>query len=124
MVIGGMDENHRPMVPVVVRGADGQERKFLCLLWTGFAGELLLPAADIAALGLTQTGARSVRFADGSRIEAAAYPTQVLLAGEARDVEALAWHGEPRLGMALLHGYQIRMAFVDGGTVSVEKLEK
>ena len=122
MVIGGMDEKHRPMVPVVVRGAGGPERKFVCLLWTGFSGELLLPEADVAALGLPCTGTRNVKFADGSQIEATAHPVQVLLAGEARDVEALAWHGEPRLGMGLLQGYQIRMAFVDGGTVSVEKL--
>ena len=44
------------MVPVVVQGAGGPEQKFLCLLWTGFAGELLLPEADVAALGLTATG--------------------------------------------------------------------
>ncbi|MBV9852611.1 MAG: hypothetical protein JO250_23370 [Armatimonadetes bacterium] len=122
MVIGGMDQDGRPMVPVVVQGAGGQERKFLCLLWTGFAGDLLLPEADVAALGLPQTGSRTVRFADGSRIEAAIHPAKVLLAGEARDVEALAWHGEPRLGMALMEGYRLSMRFVKGGTINVERL--
>ena len=122
MVIGGMDQDGRPMAPVVVAGADGRERKFLCLVWTGFAGDLLLPEADVAALGLTPTGTRSVRFADGSRIEAAVHRANVLLAGEARDAEVLAWHGEPRLGMGLLQGYRISMRFTKGGTISVEKL--
>ena len=122
MVIGGMDENPRPMVPVVVQGAGGPERKFLCLLWTGFRDELLLPEAEVAALGLTATGSKTVQFADGSLITSPTYPVQLLLAGEARDVEALAWHGEPRLGMALFQGYQLSMKFTHGGTITMEKL--
>jgi hypothetical protein len=37
-------------------------------------------------------------------------------------VEALAWHGEPRVSMALFQGLILSMRFVKGGTISVEKL--
>ena len=63
-----------------------------------------------------------MKFADGSRIEAPTHPVQLLLAGEAHDVEALAWHGEPRLGMALFQGYRLSMRFTQGGTITIEKL--
>ncbi len=108
------------MVPVVVQGAGGQEKKFSCLLWTGFAGGLLLPTEEVAALGLTRAETRAVQFADGSSIEAAVYPAQALLAGEARDVEVLAWNGEPRLGMALIEGYRLTMKFIKGGTITAD----
>lgn len=44
------------MVPIVVQGADGQEQKISVLLSTGFVEALLLPPAEVAALGLPQTG--------------------------------------------------------------------
>jgi predicted aspartyl protease len=122
MVIGGMGQDGRPMVPVVVQGADGLEKKFTCLLWTGFAEGLLLPTEEVTTLNLVSIGKRMVQFADGSRIEAAAYPTQVLLGGEAHELEVLAWDGEPRLGMALFADCRLSMQFIKGGTISIERI--
>ena len=56
MVIGRIGADLCPMVPIVVQGADGQERKIPVLLSTGFGEALLLPPAEVAALGLPQTG--------------------------------------------------------------------
>ena len=69
MVIGRSGADLRPMVPIVVQGADGQARKIPVLLSTGFGEALLLPPAEVAA--------------------------KVLLAGEARDVDILAGGWEP-----------------------------
>ncbi len=122
MVIGKIGADLRPIVPIVVQGAEGQERKIPVLLSTGFGETLLLPAADVAALGLPQTGTRPVEFPDGSRIEATVHPAQVLLMGEAQNVDILAGGIEPRMGMHLLDGCQIRMRFVPGEAVEVERL--
>ena len=122
MVIGRIGADLRPMVPVVVQGADGQERKIPVLLSTGFGEALLLPAAEVAALGLLQMGARMVTFPDGSQIEATVHPARTLLAGEARDVDILAGGWEARMGLNLLQGCRISMRFVEGGAVSVERL--
>ncbi len=122
MVIGKIGTDHRPWVPIVVQGADGQEAKISCLLSTGFGEALLLPAADVAALGLPQTGSKTVQFPDGSQIEATIHPTKVLLAGEAHDLELLAGGWEPRMGLALLQGYRVSMRFVEGGAVEVSRL--
>jgi len=120
MVIGRVGADNRPMVPVVVQGADGQEAKISCLLATGFGEALLLPTAEVAALGLPQTGTRTVQFPDGSRIEATVHPAQVLLAGEAHAVDLLAGGIQPRLGLALFEGCRLRIAFTEGGVIEIE----
>lgn len=122
MVIGRIGADLRPMVPLVVQGANGQERKIPVLLSTGFREALLLPAAEVSALGLPQTGARTVTFPDGSQIEATVHSAKILLAGEAQDVEVLAGGWEPRMGLALLWGYRVSMRFVEGEVVIAERL--
>lgn len=122
MVIGRIGADLRPMVPLVVQGVNGQERKIPVLLSTGFGEGLLLPAAEVAALGLPQTGSRTVEFPDGSRIEATVHPAKILLAGEAQDVDILAGGYEPRMGLKLLEGYRVSMRFVEGEAVTVERL--
>lgn len=122
MVIGKIGADLRPIVPIVVQGAGGQERKIPVLLSTGFCEALLLPAAEVAALGLPQTGARSVEFPDGSRINATVHPGQVLLMGEAQDVDILAGGIEARMGMHLLDNCCISMKFVPGEAVEAERL--
>ncbi len=122
MVIGSIGADLRPMVLIVIQGANGQERKLPVLLSTGFGEGLLLPAAEVAALGLPQTGARTVTFPDGSQIEATVHPARILLAGEAQDMDILAGGFEPRMGLELLKSYRVSMRFVEGEAVSVERL--
>ena len=121
MVIGRVGADRCPMVPVVVQGADGREAKISCLLSTGFSEALLLPAAEVAALGLPQTGTRTVQFPDGSQIEATVHPGQVLLGGEAQAVDVLAGGHQPRFGLALFQNCRLSIAFTDGGAVQMER---
>ncbi len=122
MVVGKIGADLRPLIPIIVQGAGGAERKIPVLLSTGFRESLLLPAAEVAALGLPQTGTRPVVFPDGSRIEATVHPAQILLMGEAQSVDILAGGVEPRMGMHLLDGCRISMKFVEGEAVEAERL--
>ena len=121
MVIGKIGADRCPMVPVVVQGTSGREAKISCLLSTAFGETLLLPAAEVAALGLPQTGTRIVQFPDGSRVEATVHPAEVLLGGEAYSVDVLAGGHQPRLGLALFDGCHLRIAFTEGGVIEVER---
>lgn len=121
-VIGRVGPDLRPFVPIVVQGANGLERKIPVLLSTGFQEALLLPAAEVAALGLPQTGTRAVTFPDGSQIDATVHPAKILLAGEAVDIDILAGGHEPRMGLALLQGCRVSMKFTAGEAVSIERL--
>ena len=121
MVIGRIGADRRPMVPVVVQGAGGQEAKISCLLSTGFREALLVPPAEAAALHLPQTGTRTVEFPDGSRVEATVHPAQVLLGGEAQAIDLLVGGHEPRLGLALFENCRLRIAFTEGGAIEMER---
>ena len=121
-VIGRIGPDLRPLVPIVVQGANGQERKIPVLLSTGFQEVLLLPAADVAALGLPQTGTQAVTFPDGSQINATVHPAKILLAGEAVDVDILAGGHEPRMGLALLQDCRLSMRFTAGAAINIERL--
>ncbi len=122
MIIGKIGADLRPLIPIIVQGADGQERKIPVLLSTGFGEALLLPATEVAALGLPQTGTRPVEFPDGSRIVATVHPAQILLMGEAQDVDILAGGIEPRMGLKLLDDCRVSMRFVPGEAVEAERL--
>ncbi len=124
MVIGKIGADLRPMVPIVVQGADGAERKIPVLLSTGFREALLLPPAEVAALGLPAAGERDVEFPDGSRIVATVHPAQVLLMGEAHPVDILAGGWEARMGLALFQNCRLSMRFVPGEEVRAERLER
>ena len=65
---------------------------------------------------------RPVVFPDGSKIEATVHPAQILLMGEAQDVDLLAGGFEPRMGLALLEGCRVSMKFVAGEAVCAERL--
>ena len=106
MVVGRVGADRCPMVPVVVQGADGREAKISCLLSTGFSEALLLPAAEVTALGL---------------IEATVHPAEVLLGGEAQTVDVLVGGHEPRSGLALFAGCRLRTAFTEGGLIEIEQ---
>lgn len=121
MVIGRVGADNRPMVPVVVQGESGRETKISCLLSTGFSEALLLPAAEVAALGLPQTGTRTVMFPDGGWLEATLHPAQVLLGGKVHQVDLLAGGHEPRLGLTLFQDCRLRMTFIEGSEISIER---
>ena len=120
-VIGRIGPDLRPLVPIVVQGANGQERNIPVLLSTGFQEALLLPAADVAALGLPQIGTQAVTFPDGSQIDATVHPAKILLAGEAVDVDILAGGREPRMGLALLQNCRLSMRFTAGAAIIIER---
>lgn len=111
------------MIPLVIQGANGQEKKIPVILYTAFSETLILPPAEVAALGLPQTGTRTVTFPDGSQVEATVHPTKVLLAGEEHDVDLLAGGWEPRMGIKVLWGYRMSMRFTPGDPVVVERLK-
>ena len=82
---------------------------FLSLFRTQEQKFPVLPAAEVAALGLPQTGECPVEFPDGSHIIVIVHPAQVLLMGEAHQA-------------GILDGRRISMRFVPGEAVEAERL--
>ncbi len=122
MVIGRVNSEGRPIVPLVVAGTGGQEQKLECLLATGFPGELMLSAEQVAALGLPQTGNGVVGYPPGSPAEAPTHQADILWCGEKRTVTVYAYGYGPVIGMGMLLDYRVRIHFVEGGPITVESL--
>ena len=89
---------------------------------TGFVGELTLPVAAVAALGLPPVREISANLADDSAIVATVHRVTILWHGEERAVEVLAMGKNPLLGMRLLDDSEMNIQFADGGLVSLDTL--
>ena len=121
-MITGIVLGHHALVPLTVRGPQGQEGEIEFVLDTGFAGFLTLPSVLISPFSLTYSHPMPVSLADGSRIMVDVYEAVLLWDGEERNVEVLATGREPLLGTSLLDGQEVILQFADGGLVTIEPL--
>jgi clan AA aspartic protease len=107
------------VVPLTVRGPDGQEERLDFKLDTGFDGDLSLHSVVVAALGLPRFGAQHVGLADGSVILCEMCDGVVEWGGVLRPVEVQVSDSVSLLGMALPAEHQVRIDVVDGGVVRI-----
>jgi clan AA aspartic protease len=89
---------------------------------TGFDGELTLPPGLIRDLSYPYAGFTRATLADGSTVRFDYHEGRVLWHSRERDILVLAADGAPLVGMALLHGSEVRLRVVDGGSVVIEPL--
>lgn len=122
MIIGRVNSEGQPIVPIVIAGANGRERKLECLLATDFPGEMMLPKEEVAALGLPPTGTGVVGYPPGSPAEAPTHQADILWCGEKRTVTVCAYGHGPVIGMGMLRDSRVRIQFIEGGPISVESL--
>jgi clan AA aspartic protease len=110
------------VVPLTVRGPEGQQEHLDFKLDTGFDGGLSLHSAVVAALGLPRFGVQHVGLADGSVILCEMCDGVVEWGGVLRAVEVQVADSISLLGMALLSGHHVRIDVVDGGVVRISPL--
>jgi clan AA aspartic protease len=121
MTTGSMSDR-RPIVPLLVRGPQGQEILVEALLDTGFDGFLTLPPAAITALGLPFLNFFRAGLADGNVVRLQVYSAVCTWDGVECPLEVLATGRDPLLGTSLLDGHEVVLQFVDGGLVTIERL--
>lgn len=120
-MIRGIISNHRPYIPLTLRGPSGySDVEFV--LDTGFSGMLTLPLAACVALGLSFARIQPSRLADGTRILLDICEATLDWDGGQRIVHVLGVDGPPLIGMALLDGYDVHLRVQDGGSVTVESI--
>jgi clan AA aspartic protease len=79
---------------------------------TGFTGELVVPRAQITALGLPLGPAIKARLADGSEVELETYLCLLEWFGTWKAIETVAADGQnPLLGVGLLLGHELRIDY-------------
>ena len=122
MITGVVTPDSEAIIHLQVRGQQGQETEVEALIDTGFNRFLTLPSAVITQLNLATEGISRTTLADGSDVEMHVYRAIVLWDQEDRDISVLESEGEIAVGMALLHGYDLRIQVIDGGSVTIEAL--
>ena len=89
---------------------------------TGFTASLALPAATVAALGLTRQSGGTAVHADGSVRQFDICAAEVDWAGTWQPVLVSAVGNEPLLGMRLLSGHKLGIEVISGGVVEIVSL--
>jgi clan AA aspartic protease len=122
MITGTVNADIEAVIQLVVVGPTRQQRTIDGVIDSGFSGDLTLPTAVIAWLGLTWLGREPGILADGSTDLFDVYSAVVLWDGSSRSVEVEAADTQPLVGMNLLHRHSLYMEIVDGGPVQIRPL--
>jgi clan AA aspartic protease len=122
MITGVFSSNGEPHIRLFVRGVGGIVHEVDVVVDTGFNGELTLPAALIAALGLAFHRQEQTILADGSTIETDTYQGIVIWDGAERSILVEASEGDALVGTLLMDGYELRVEMRTGGAVTLTPL--
>lgn len=121
-ITGTVVAGREAIVPLTVAGSREHSARVEAVIDTGFTGHLTLPPEIARSLDLPLLGSRYVTLADGGKASLDVYQATVLWEGGERPVRAFAADGAPLVGMALLHGSELRIEAIDGGGVVIRPL--
>ena len=110
---GVVDDSGAAMLPVRIKAEDSGSATDLDV-WvdTGFTGDLVMPATNIAALGLPIGAGIEAILADGSLIQLDTYSCLIEWFGEWKQVEVVANQGQvPLLGVGLLLDHDLHIDY-------------
>ena len=122
MITGSVNADIEAVIRLPVVGPHRQQRTVEGVIDTGFSGDLTLPTAVIASLGLTWLGREQGILADGSTDLFVVYSATVVWDGQPRPIEVQAADAQPLVGMNLLHRHSLRINIVKGGPVEIVAL--
>jgi clan AA aspartic protease len=122
MIIGTVSAFREAIVDVTVHGPTGQAQEIQAVIDTGFDGSLTLPSALIASLGLVWRRRGRALLADGNESVYDIYEATVMWDGGLRRVAVDTADIIPLIGMSLLHGYELTVQVIEGGSVLIKAL--
>jgi predicted aspartyl protease len=83
---------------------------------------LSLPISIITELDLSWSYRDRATLGDGSEVLFDIYDAMVIWGGQYREIEINAAETEPLIGMSMLRGYRLQVDTVQGGLVTIERL--
>src|SRR5262245_49252266 len=119
---GTVNADLEAVLRISIFDAVGQLHVIDAVIDTGFNGFLTLPPSLTSALGLKWLCRQQGQLADGSLQAFDVYVATVDWDGQGRSVEVDAANTQPLLGMALLHGSELKIQVKPGGAVEIVAL--
>jgi clan AA aspartic protease len=121
-VIAGTVADLQGRVEIVFRLSDQPDRTVECVLDTGFQGQLALPPATAAALGLSVSGRVWANLADDSDVPVSVFSAIILWDDQEVSVTVMAMGSRPLLGTELLQGFNLSADFEEDGQLALTPL--
>ena len=120
MIEGFVNANLEAVVPLSIRGQEGQAREVNAVIDTGYSGSLTLPPSLVAELELPYVLSSRATLADDTEVGFSVYRVTALWDGQPRYVEADAVGSTPLVGMSLLDRHDLSIQVRDGGRVVIQ----
>ena len=124
MMEGFVNANLEAVVPLSLRGPEGQAREVDAVIDTGFNGFLTLPPALAVDMKFPYVFSSKATLADGSEARFDVVGVTALWDDEARYVETGAVGVDPLVGMSMLQGHDLHMRVDDGGRVAIQPVKE
>jgi clan AA aspartic protease len=123
MIHGIVSKNREATISLVVVNESRQTKLITAVIDTGYTGFLSLPSEIITELNLSWTGIDRGTLGDGSEVTFEVYAAKVIWDGEYRDIPINEAQTDPLVGISLLYGYDLHIQTVEGGNVTIDRLE-
>lgn len=122
MIVGSVNSDREAIVRLMIVGPQGREREVEAIVDTGYTGYLTLPSGLASDLELPFLMQGSAILADGSEILFDIHEAMVDWAGRRRRALIDIAESDSLLGMELLHGHELAVQVIAGGTVALHEL--
>jgi clan AA aspartic protease len=123
MIHGVVSRNREATISLVIVNENRQTKLITAVIDTGYTGFLSLPSEIITELNLPWAGIDRGTLGDGSEVTFEVYAAKVIWDGEYRDIPVNEAETDPLIGISLLYGYDLHIQTVEGGSVTIKRLE-
>jgi clan AA aspartic protease len=123
MIHGVVSRNREATISLVIVNENRQTKLITAVIDTGYTGFLSLPSEIITELNLPWAGIDRGTLGDGSEVTFEVYAAKVIWDGEYRDIPINEAETDPLVGISLLYGYDLHIQTVEGGSVTIKRLE-
>jgi clan AA aspartic protease len=121
MIIGIVNADFEPIIPLSIRRSDGEVFTQDAIVDTGFNGWLSLPSDLIAELNLRWKRRGRAILGDGSECVFNVYEAVVVWDGVLLTIPVDEADSDPLVGMSLMEGYQLTIQIAEDGHVELRK---
>jgi clan AA aspartic protease len=123
MITGKINDGREAIIRLTLYGPSGRQEHVDALVDTGFDGWISLPPSIIFRLHLSWRGRAGALLADGSKVVFDVYEAMLQWHDQMRRVRVDEANTNPLVGMALMAGCELKMQFVQNGSVTIRPLE-
>jgi clan AA aspartic protease len=123
MISGKVTSELHAIVRIHVCDANDIEHEIAAVVDTGFNGYLTLPSSAIAELEFTWLCRQQCILGDGNVSVFDVFKGQVNWEGQSIAIEVECAETDPLIGMALLHGFELRMSVINQGPVTITAIQ-